>query len=116
MPALRKTMRKRRLANSFSGHPLSTVADRRLVFRRPESQLSGKLYVAAVHAYQTVGRPLLKGVVACRFRPTCSDYSITAVQRHGTIPGLVLTCKRLISCTNDVNMGTPDPVAGVHNH
>ena len=112
VPALCKTMRKRRLVilSAVILFQLSLTVD---VFRRPESQLSGKLYVAAVHAYQTVGRPLLKGVVACRFRPTCSDYSITSVQKHGTLPGLVLTCKRLISCTNDVPMGTPDPVAAV---
>jgi putative membrane protein insertion efficiency factor len=78
--------------------------------------LLGKLYVAAVHGYQMVGRPLLKGKVACRFRPTCSDYSITAVQKHGTIPGLLMTCKRVLSCTDSVPMGTPDPVAEVRSH
>src|SRR5262245_40051405 len=83
------------------------------VLRRPEDQLSGKVYIGAVHVYQAIGRPLLKGKVACRFRPTCSDYSIEAVQKHGTIRGLVLTCKRLMACTNDVPMGTSDPVAEV---
>ncbi len=80
------------------------------VCRPPGYQLSGKLYVATVHLYQHVGRPLLAGKVACRFRPTCSDYSIEAVEKHGTVRGLVLTCKRLLSCTNKVKMGTSDPV------
>lgn len=78
--------------------------------RAPDRQLTAHAYVGCVHVYQIVGRPLLKGWVACRFRPTCSDYSIQAVQRHGTIRGLALTYKRLRSCTNDVKMGTIDQV------
>jgi putative membrane protein insertion efficiency factor len=80
------------------------------VSRQPENQLTGRSYVAMVRVYQVIGRPLLKGVVACRFRPTCSDYSIEAVRRHGTIRGLVLTVKRIKSCQNSVPMGTSDPV------
>ena len=78
--------------------------------RRPGEQVTGKVYVAAVHVYQTFGRPLLAGKVACRFRPTCSDYSIAAVEKHGTVRGLVLTCKRIMSCTHKVPMGTNDVV------
>src|SRR5258708_3541726 len=70
------------------------------VTRQPGKQLTGRLYVGSVHIYQAVGRPLLKGKVACRFRPTCSDYSIAAVQKHGTLQGLSLTYKRLRSCTS----------------
>ena len=80
------------------------------VSRQPDKQLSARAYVGCVHVYQLVGRPLLKGWVACRFRPTCSDYSIAAVQRHGTIRGLALTFKRLRSCTSEVKMGTVDNV------
>jgi putative membrane protein insertion efficiency factor len=78
--------------------------------RAPDKQLTAQVYIGTVHVYQVVGRPLLKGWVACRFRPTCSDYSIAAVQRHGTFRGLVLTFKRLRSCTNAVKMGTIDNV------
>jgi putative component of membrane protein insertase Oxa1/YidC/SpoIIIJ protein YidD len=53
------------------------------VSRLPERQLTARAYIGTVHVYQAVGRPLLKGKVACRYRPTCSDYSIEAVQRHG---------------------------------
>ena len=82
------------------------------VLRRPEKQLTARAYVGCVRVYQAVGRPLLKGKVACRFRPTCSDYSIEAVQRHGTVRGLLLTYKRLRSCTNEVPFGTVDNVPG----
>jgi putative membrane protein insertion efficiency factor len=81
-----------------------------LMARLPERQLTARVYISTVHVYQAVGRPLLKGKVACRYRPTCSDYSIEAVQRHGTMRGLVLTYKRIRSCTNTVPLGTVDPV------
>jgi uncharacterized protein len=80
------------------------------VSRQPEKQLTARVYIASVHVYQTVGRPLLKGRIACRYRPTCSDYSIEAVQRHGTMRGLALTYRRIKSCTNEVPMGTVDVV------
>ena len=78
--------------------------------RQPENQLTAKVYIGMVHVYQAYGRPMLEGVVACRFRPTCSEYSIQAVERFGTIRGLYLTFKRLYSCQNDVPMGTVDEV------
>lgn len=80
------------------------------VSRQPDRQLTARVYIGSVHVYQAVGRPLLKGRVACRYRPTCSDYSIGAVQQHGTLRGLVLTYKRIRSCTNEVPMGTVDLV------
>jgi len=75
---------------------------------QPQNQLTARAYVGCVHVYQAVGRPLLEGRIACRYRPTCSDYSIQAVQRFGTLRGLALTFKRIRSCTNGVPMGTVD--------
>ena len=80
------------------------------VSRRPERQITARVYIGSVRVYQAVGRPLLKGWVTCRYRPTCSDYSIGAVQRHGSLRGLALTYKRIRSCTDDVKMGTTDTV------
>jgi putative membrane protein insertion efficiency factor len=34
----------------------------------------------------------------CRFYPTCSEYAITALQKHGTIKGVMLSVKRIIKC------------------
>jgi putative component of membrane protein insertase Oxa1/YidC/SpoIIIJ protein YidD len=78
--------------------------------RQPENQLTARVYIGFVHGYQAVGRPLLDGVVACRFRPTCSDYSIESVRRYGTLRGLALTFHRLNSCADNVPMGTIDEV------
>jgi putative membrane protein insertion efficiency factor len=86
---------------------LLLVAD---TFRSPSSQVTGSCYVGLIHGYQAVGRPLLKGRVQCCYVPSCSDYSIEAVETHGLRSGLVLTWKRLRSCDGRVPSGTPDPV------
>lgn len=79
-------------------------------FRQPDDQVTARIYVGAVHLYQAVGRPLLEERIQCRYRPTCSEYSIEAVKRHGIRRGLALTVKRLNSCTTAVSLGTLDPV------
>ena len=34
----------------------------------------------------------------CRFQPTCSEYAITAVRRHGAFKGLCLALRRIVRC------------------
>ena len=34
----------------------------------------------------------------CRFYPSCSSYSIEAIQKHGAFKGCTLTIKRLSRC------------------
>jgi putative membrane protein insertion efficiency factor len=60
------------------------------------SRLAGGLLVAAIRAYQWTFSPWLGP--ACRFEPTCSQYAIEAVQRHGPIRGSWLAAKRLARC------------------
>jgi len=45
----------------------------------------------------------------CRFYPTCSQYSIQAVEKYGVIKGLWLTVKRLAKC-HPFHPGGYDPV------
>ena len=35
---------------------------------------------------------------ACRFEPTCSVYSLQALEQHGAIAGTTLTLYRLVRC------------------
>jgi hypothetical protein len=77
--------------------------------RKPDRQFSGPAYITLVHAYQKEGRPLLEGRVRCRFQPTCSNYSIEVVSRHGFTRGIALTVERLWRCRSTVKPGTPDP-------
>jgi uncharacterized protein len=79
-------------------------------FRQPSSQLTAAMYVASVQGYQRFIRPITSDWVRCRFRPTCSRYSIEAVRVHGIRKGLVLTARRLVSCRPPVPMGTENAV------
>jgi putative membrane protein insertion efficiency factor len=79
-------------------------------FRAPANQMSATAYIGAVQVYQRYVRPLTSGFVHCRYRPTCSDYSIQAVQKHGTVVGLAMTAGRLLRCNPTVLAGTSDPV------
>lgn len=54
------------------------------------------LIVAFIRAYQFVMRPLLVG--GCRFHPTCSEYAIEAVNRHGPWRGGWLALRRVLRC------------------
>jgi putative membrane protein insertion efficiency factor len=35
---------------------------------------------------------------ACRYTPTCSQYGIEAMKKHGLIKGSILTLKRISRC------------------
>lgn len=49
-----------------------------------------------LYVYRWLISPLLGP--RCRFYPSCSEYAIAAVQKHGIIRGLFLTVKRLLRC------------------
>ncbi|MBR1667386.1 MAG: membrane protein insertion efficiency factor YidD [Bacteroidaceae bacterium] len=34
----------------------------------------------------------------CRFTPTCSQYAIDAIQKHGPFKGFYLACRRVLRC------------------
>lgn len=78
--------------------------------RAPGHQLTARLYVGVVHVYQRVGRPVVRHWVVCRYTPTCSEYSVQAVTKYGIGRGLIMTFRRLRSCTRAVPLGTRDPV------
>lgn len=50
----------------------------------------------AIRAYQLIASPLLPP--SCRYLPTCSDYAIEAIERHGAIRGVALAVWRLLRC------------------
>ena len=45
----------------------------------------------------------------CRFSPTCSEYTLRAVEMHGVGKGLWLGLKRIMRC-NPLFRGGDDPV------
>jgi len=60
-----------------------------------------------VRAYQLIASPLLGN--RCRFHPSCSDYAIEALRRHGLLKGSWLAARRIGSC-HPWHAGGFDPV------
>ena len=63
--------------------------------------------IALLRFYKSAVSPLLPA--ACRYTPTCSEYAMEAVDRHGVLRGGVLAARRLLSC-NPFSRGGYDPV------
>ena len=78
-------------------------------YRRPADQVTAATYIAAVRVYQWLGRPVVKPFCTCRYLPSCSEYSVEAVQTYGIRYGLYLTVRRVFSCNNTVPLGTWAP-------
>lgn len=53
-------------------------------------------FIALIKLYQWIVSPMLGP--KCRFTPTCSQYAIEALKKHGVFKGLWLTVKRLSRC------------------
>lgn len=53
-------------------------------------------FVVLVRFYQLCISPLTPS--ACRFTPTCSQYALEALRKHGLFKGLWLTVRRLARC------------------
>ena len=54
------------------------------------------LLVGIVKGYRLVLSPWIGS--ACRFTPTCSAYSLAALERHGAAAGAYLTVARIARC------------------
>jgi uncharacterized protein len=76
-------------------------------------QLPQRFLVGIVKAYRLFLSPWLGS--ACRFEPTCSIYSIQALEAHGAAKGSYLTLKRLGRC-HPWCEGGADPVPEKATH
>jgi len=54
------------------------------------------ILILLVRGYQMFLGPVLGG--SCRFSPSCSNYALEALDRHGARRGAVLTARRLCRC------------------
>ncbi len=65
------------------------------------------ILVRALLFYKRAVSPLLPA--GCRYTPTCSEYALEAIERHGTVRGMGFAARRLASC-NPLSRGGYDPV------
>lgn len=54
------------------------------------------LLILPVKLYQYVLSPMIGP--SCRYTPTCSQYTVEALRKHGPFKGLWLSLKRIVSC------------------
>ena len=66
-----------------------------------------RLMIGLIRIYQVVLGPHLGP--CCRFEPSCSEYWIEALRRHGALRGAGLGLRRLLRCRPFGPMGL-DPV------
>lgn len=71
--------------------------------------LSKHIACVLVRMYQICISPFIGGRAACRFTPTCSEYTRMAIEKHGAIRGTWMGIKRISRCRPGGGFGY-DPV------
>ncbi len=69
--------------------------------------LLSRFLLSCIRVYQYTISPFTKR--SCRYHPTCSAYTATAIRRFGALRGSVLGAKRICRC-HPYNPGGYDPV------
>lgn len=65
------------------------------------------ILVGLIRFYQIFISPFKRP--SCRFYPTCSEYSVQALQKYGLIKGMWKSLKRILKC-HPFHPGGHDPV------
>lgn len=66
-----------------------------------------KILISVIKFYKRFISPYIGP--RCRFYPTCSEYSIQAIEKYGMYKGIWLSTKRIIRC-NPFSKGGYDPL------
>ncbi|ADO00847.1 protein of unknown function DUF37 [Citrifermentans bemidjiense Bem] len=72
-----------------------------------EKSMLKEIFIGLVVFYQRFISPLK--APSCRFYPTCSHYSLQALEKYGPVKGLWLTAARVLKC-HPFHPGGYDPV------
>lgn len=63
-----------------------------------------------IKLYKKYISPMFKSMgVECKYYPTCSEYTVQAIERYGCIKGIYLGIKRILKC-NPFSKGGYDPL------
>lgn len=67
--------------------------------KMPRGLLSASCWLA-VRFYQLAVSPILHLIPGsgCRFYPTCSEYTLIAISRHGAFKGVLMGACRILRC------------------
>ncbi len=60
------------------------------------SRFVSKILIFIIRIYQNLISPFTPS--SCRFTPSCSAYSLEAIQKHGPLKGFWLSFKRILKC------------------
>lgn len=66
-----------------------------------------QILIIIIRFYRTFISPLKQPT--CRFYPSCSQYAIDAIVKHGAFKGMGMAVWRILRC-NPFNRGGYDPV------
>ncbi len=65
------------------------------------------LMIGLIRIYQLAVSPLLPA--CCRYYPSCSEYAVQALRKHGPFRGSLMAARRLLRC-HPWSPGGYDPV------
>lgn len=71
------------------------------------SEIPRRVVMLPIRGYQKFISPGLPP--SCRFSPSCSQYALEAVAKHGALKGSWLAARRLVRC-HPFNPGGYDPI------
>jgi uncharacterized protein len=63
--------------------------------------------IALIKGYQVFVSPMLPP--SCRFTPSCSLYTLQAIERYGLLKGILMGTRRILRC-HPFSKGGFDPV------
>lgn len=67
-----------------------------LAFLKFVGNILSQILILFIKGYRLVVSPYLPN--SCRYNPTCSQYGIDAISKHGPLKGSWLTVKRILRC------------------
>ncbi len=60
------------------------------------SRVGVAMLLLPIRFYRACISPMLPA--SCRYTPTCSEYAMIALRKHGVIKGMYLSVKRILRC------------------
>jgi len=68
----------------------------RFIWEKVIKPVVSSIFLVLIRAYQLLLSPMLGA--SCRYTPTCSQYAIEAIRKHGPFKGGWLALKRISRC------------------